>query len=166
MQSVPLQRVRDKVWPILKLGEMKNKLFVAAALLLFSIFAIAENKTDENAVIQICNAWDDAYIKKDPKPLEKLLTADYVGIDEEGAVTTKTDEINLIKSGEYVIFSVDHVEPQKVRLYGTTAIVTSHATVKHASKGETNTVIGRATTVCVNKNGQWQIASWHASRVK
>ena len=145
---------------------MKNTLFIAAALLLFSIFAIAQNKIADNAVIQICNAWDDAYMKKDAKPLEKLLTADYVGIDEEGAVTTKADEINLIKSGEYVIFSVEHVEPQKVRFYGATAVVTSYAKVKHASRGETNTVIGRATTVCVNKNGQWQIASWHASRVK
>ena len=145
---------------------MKKTLFVAVALLFFSIFSIAQNKTDQNAVIQICNAWDDAYIKKDPKPLEKLLTADYIGIDEEGAVTTKADEINLIKSGEYVIFSVDHIEPQKVRFYGATAIVTTQAKVKHASKGETNTVIGRATTVCVNQNGQWRIASWHASRVK
>jgi ketosteroid isomerase-like protein len=145
---------------------MKKTLFVTAALLLFSLFAIAQNKTDQDAVLRICNTWDDAYIKKDPKPLEKLLTADYVGIDEEGAVTTKADEISLIKSGEYVIFSVDHIEPQKVRLYGTSAVVTSHARVKHASKGETNTVIGRATTVCVNKDGQWQIVSWHASRVK
>jgi ketosteroid isomerase-like protein len=145
---------------------MKKTLFAAAAILQFSLFAVAQNKTDENAVIQICNAWGDAYIKKDSKPLEKLLAADYIGIDEEGAVTTKADEINLIKSGEYVIFSVEHIEPQKVRFYGTTAVVTSHAKVKHASKGETNTVIGRATTVCVNKNGQWQIISWHASRVK
>jgi ketosteroid isomerase-like protein len=145
---------------------MKKTLFVATFLVLFSIFALAQNKTDENAVIQICNAWDDAYIKKDPKPLEKLLATDYVGIDEEGAVTTKADEINLIKSGEYVIFSVDHIDPQKVRFYGTTAVVTSHARVKHASKGETNTVIGRATTICVNQKGQWRIASWHASRVK
>src|SRR3954468_24384313 len=137
---------------------MKKTLFIAAAVLLFSFFAISQNKTDENAVIQICNAWDDAYIKKDPKPLEKLLTVDYLGIDEEGAVTTKADEINLIKSGEYVIFSVEHIEPQKVRIYGTTAVVTSHATVKHASNGATNTVIGRATTVCVNQNGRWQIA--------
>jgi ketosteroid isomerase-like protein len=145
---------------------MKKTLLMAAAVLLFSIFATAQSKTGENAIIQICNAWDDAYIKKDGKPLEKLLAADYIGIDEEGAVTTKGDEINLIKSGEYVIFSVDHIEPQKVRIYGTTAVVTSHARVKHASKGETNTVVGRATTVCVNQNGQWQIASWHASRVK
>ena len=145
---------------------MKNRFLGAAVLLLVSLFVFAQNKSDENAVIQICNAWDAAYIKKDPKPLEKLLTADYIGIDDEGAVTSKADEINLIKSGEYIILSVDHVEPQKVRFYKSTAIVTSHSKVKHVFKGRTNTITGLATTVCVNENGQWQIASWHASRVK
>lgn len=145
---------------------MKKRFFGAVVLLLVSLFVFAQNKSDENAVLRTCNAWDDAYIKKDSKPLEKLLTADYIGIDDEGAVTSKADEINLIKSGEYIILSVDHVQPQKVRLYGSTAVVTSHSKVKHVFKGQTNTITGRATTVCVNENGHWQIASWHASRVK
>jgi ketosteroid isomerase-like protein len=145
---------------------MKKKLISGAVLVLVSLFVFAQNKSDQNAVLQICNAWDDAYIKRDPKPLEKLLTADYIGIDDEGAVTSKADEISLIKTGEYIILSVDHLEPQKVRFYRSTAIVTSHSKVKHVFKGHTNTVAGRATTVCVNQNGQWQIASWHASRVK
>jgi ketosteroid isomerase-like protein len=149
---------------------VKNIFVVAIVLVLLSTFAIAQNKSarniDAEKIVQLCDEWDDAYIKKDSKPLEKMLTADYVGIDDEGAVTSKTDEINLIKTGEYVIFSVDHIDPQKVRVYGSTAVVTSHAKVKHASKGQTNIVTGRATTVCVNENGQWRIASWHASRVK
>ena len=145
---------------------MKKKLISGAVLVLVSLFVFAQNKSDQNAVLQICNAWDDAYIKRDSKPLEKLLTADYIGIDDEGAATSKSDEISLIKTGEYIILSVDHIEAQKVRFYKSTAIVTSHSKVKHVFKGQTNTVAGRATTVCVNQNGQWQIASWHASRVK
>jgi ketosteroid isomerase-like protein len=145
-------------------------LLSALGLLLIATFAFAQNEptrdSEADKVIQLCNQWDNAYIKKDATPLAQMLTADYVGIDEEGAVTTKADEINLIKSGEYVILSVDHLELQKVRLYGSTAVVTTHAKVKHATKGQTNTVTGRATTVCVRENGRWQIASWHASRVK
>lgn len=145
-------------------------LLSALGLLLIATFAIAQNEPARNPeaekVIRLCNDWDDAYIKKNPAPLAQMLTADYVGIDEEGAVTTKADEINLIKSGEYVIFSVDHLEPQKVRLFGSAAVVTTHAKVKHATKDQTNTVTGRATTVCVKQDGRWQIASWHASRVK
>jgi len=147
-----------------------KKTLIGAIILLFSVFAVAQNKSDQKAeakkVIQLCEAWDNAYIKKDPAPLEKMLTVDYLGIDDEGAVTSKTDEINLIKSGEYVIFSVEHIEPPQVRFFGSTAIATTHAKVKQSSKGQTNVVNGRATTVCVNQHGQWQIASWHASRVK
>lgn len=149
---------------------MKKTLVGAIVLLLFSAFALAQNKSDQNTeskkVIRACEAWDNAYIEKDSKPLEKLLAADYIGIDDEGAVTSKVDEINLIKSGDYIILSVNHLESQKVRFYGSTAVVTSHAKVKHVFKGQTNTVTGRATTVCVNQSGRWQIASWHASRVK
>jgi ketosteroid isomerase-like protein len=145
---------------------MKKSLLAAAVFALLSLFVFAQNKSDENAVLQICNAWDDAYIKKDAKPLGKLLTADFIGIDDEGGITSKEGEINLIKTGEYIILSVDHLEAQKVRIYNSTAIITSHSKVKHVFKGQTNTITGRATTVFVNQNGQWQIASWHASRVK
>ena len=149
---------------------MKKTLFATLALVVFSALVLAQTNTPDQeatkAVLKLCNEWDDAYIKKDAAPFEKMLTADYVGIDEEGAVTTKQDEIDLIKSGEYVIFSVEHLEPQKVRVYGSGAVVTSYARVKHSSKGETSTVVGRATTVCVKQDSQWKIASWHASRLK
>lgn len=145
-----------------------NKLFAGAIVFLLALVAIAQNKTHsaEKPVLDVCKRWDDAYIKKDPAPLENLLTPDYIGIDEEGAVTTKSDEINLIKSGDYVIFSTEYLEPPKVRFHGDVAIVTTRAQVKHAVKGETKTINGRATMVCVKSGRQWQIASWHASRVK
>src|SRR5207253_1814652 len=98
-------------------------------------------------------------IKKDPTPLDRLLTADYIGIDEEGSVTSKQDEINLIKTGEYVILSVEHLEPPKIRFYGSTAIVTTHSKVKESSKGKVTTLVGRATTVCVKEGGDWKIVS-------
>lgn len=149
---------------------MKKVLFAAAFAISLSWLVFAQNDAGEDAaakaVIKICNDWDDAYIKKDPAVVEKLLTADYIGIDEDGEVTSKTDEVQLIKSGEYVIFSVEHVQPQKVRFYGNTALVTTHAKVKQSSKGQTNTVEGRATTVCVKQGENWKIASWHASKVK
>jgi ketosteroid isomerase-like protein len=146
---------------------MKKTLLILLASVFLSAVVFAQTKSEqEKAVLKVCNDWDDAYIKKDAAPLEKLLTADYIGIDDEGSVTSKADEMNLIKSGEYVIFSVEHLDPPKVRFYGSTAIVTTHAKVKQSSKGETSTVIGRATTVCVKNGADWKIASWHASKAK
>src|SRR5437016_12616734 len=98
-------------------------IFVAALVLVFICALVsAQNKSDPDAkaVLKLCNDWDDAYIKKDARPLEKLLAADFVGIDEDGAVTSKADEISLIRTDEYVIFSVEYLEPPKVRFYGST----------------------------------------------
>lgn len=119
------------------------------------------------AVLQLCEDWDMAYQNKDAAPLERILTADYIGIDDEGAITSKADEIALIKNGAYVIESVRMLEEPKVRFHGATAIVTTLAKVKSVYKGVASTITGRATTVCVQgANGQWQIASWHATRLK
>jgi ketosteroid isomerase-like protein len=149
---------------------MKKTLFTTLALLLLSFFVSAQNgapdqTADTKTVLKLCNDWDDAYIKKDPAPLDKILATDYIGIDEEGGVTSKSDEINLIKTGEYILLSVEHIEPPQVRFYGTTAVVTTHAKVKQTYKGDTTTAEGRATTVCSKQSGAWQIASWHASKV-
>jgi ketosteroid isomerase-like protein len=145
---------------------MKKRLLFIVLFVVVSAFVFAQSQSDADtkSVLKACSDWDDAYIKKDPAAVEKLLTADYLGIDEEGAVTSKTDEINLIKSGEYIIFSVEHLEPPKVRFYGSTAVVTTRAKVKQSSKGQTSTVTGRATTVCVKQGNDWKIASWHASK--
>ena len=141
---------------------------LAVALLVTCGFVFAQQNTrdaDTKAVLKICDDWDAAYMKKDPAPLERLLTNDYIGIDDEGGVTSKQDEINLIKTGEYVILFVEHLDAPKVRFYGATAIVTMHSKVKESSKGKVTTLIGRATTVCVQEKSGWKIASWHASRV-
>jgi ketosteroid isomerase-like protein len=145
---------------------MKTIVFAVALLVTCGFVAAQKNSREEDttAVLKICREWDDAYMKKDPAPLDRLLPPDYVGIDEEGSVTSKQDEINLIKTGEYVILSVEHLEPAKVRFYGPTAIVTTHSKVKQLSKGKVATLTGRATTVCVKENSAWKIASWHASK--
>jgi ketosteroid isomerase-like protein len=146
------------------------KTFLAAIVLLLSCGFVAAQQSahdsDTKAVLKVCEDWDAAYMKKDPAPLERLLTDDYIGIDDEGAVTSKQDEINSIKTGEYVILSVQHLEPPKVRFHGSTAIVTTYSKVKESSKGKATTLTGRATTVCVKENAAWRIASWHASKVK
>ena len=147
---------------------MKIPVTVIAMLIACSFVSAQPNtrNRDTKAVLKLCEEWDAAYMQKDPAPLEHLLTNDYVGIDDEGAVTSKEDEINLIKTVEYVILSVEHLEPPKVRFHGSTAIVTTYSKVKESSKGKVATLTGRATTVCVKENGAWKIASWHASKVK
>ncbi len=125
------------------------------------------NDPKSKAVLKVFNDWDQADVKKDTPTLAQILSADYIGIDEDGTVTSKADEIALIKKGEYIVESVEHLDPPKVRFYGSTAVVTSYAKVKQIYKGEASTVTARATTICVDKGADgWQVVSWHASKLK
>jgi ketosteroid isomerase-like protein len=145
---------------------MRKLLLIFLVCFAGEVFAAESLSDQEKTVLRICKEWDDAYIKRDAAPLDQLLTADYIGIDDQGAVTSKSDEIALIKNGTYILHSVKDLEPQKVRIYGSTAIVTGLAEVKNTYKGVTSTLKGRATTVLVRgANAKWQIASWHATKV-
>jgi ketosteroid isomerase-like protein len=148
---------------------MKNFLLILLAAI-FPFLATAQTKpTDDRTttVLKIIEAWDAAYMKKDAAPLEKLLAENYIGIDDNGEVTGKSDEIALIKNGEYVIHSVEHIDPPVVRFYEKTAIVTTHSRVSLTYRGKQTNFVGRATTICHEKqSGHWQITSWHASKVE
>jgi hypothetical protein len=133
-------------------------LVLAATL---SALLVAQDQKPANArttaVLKLLEDWDNAYIKKDAAPLENFLAEDYIGIDENGDVIRKPEEIALIKSGEYVIHSVNHIHPPTVRFYGATAVATTFANVKQTYKGETS--------VCIEKDGRWIVVSWHGSKL-
>ena len=148
-----------------------KKLICAAFLgLLLPLLGVAQKApVDEktSAVLKAIRDWDTAYISRDQYAVKRLLAEDYIGIDHAGEVTKKADEVALVKSGEWVLLSVEQIEPRVVRFYGPTAIVTSYSNVHLLVKGVRTNFAGRATTVCVEKKvGQWEIVSWHASSVK
>jgi len=140
------------------------------ALSVLPILLFGQNATVDArsaAVLKVIREWDNAYAHRDSLMVRKYLAEDYVGIDHAGEVTTKADEVKLARSGEYVILSVEQIEPRKVRFYGSTAIVTSYSNVNLRIKGAPTNFVGRATTVCVEKKaGEWEIVSWHASKAK
>jgi ketosteroid isomerase-like protein len=148
-----------------------KKVFIALFLcVVFPLMAWAQKSPmDErtSAVLKAIREWDTAYITHDQYAVKRLLAEDYIGIDHDGEVTKKADEVALVKSGEYVLLSVEQIEPRQVRFYGSTAIVTSYSNVNLKIKGAVTNFMGRATTVCTEKKvGQWEIVSWHASKVK
>jgi ketosteroid isomerase-like protein len=147
-----------------------NKAFLSLLIVAFcSMLAFAQDAAPADAktkaILKLLEDWDNAYIKKDATPLLKLLSDDFIGIDENGEVTHKTDEISLITTGEYVIHSVKYLEPPVIRIYGATAIATTYATVNQTYKGQPGEFKGRSTTVCVEKEGRWVAVSWHGSKL-
>jgi ketosteroid isomerase-like protein len=150
---------------------MKKLLFAMILVATLPMLDLAQESAKEKdkttAVLNVIREWDNAYARRDSLMVRKYLADDYIGIDHAGEVTRKADEVALVKSGEYVLLSVEQIEPRKVRFYGSTAIVTSYSNVRLSAKGKETNFLGRATTVCAEKkSGHWEIVSWHASKVE
>lgn len=105
-----------------------------------------------------------AVLKGDASFLEKYLADDYVGIDGKGAIVTKAQAIQDLKSGAVKYESID-VHDTKIRTYGNTAIVNSLASVKLTVDGKPISGDFRGTFVWVKQKGNWKRVAFQSTPV-
>jgi ketosteroid isomerase-like protein len=108
--------------------------------------------------------WRQAQLSNNVTEVDRLLADDYLGINANGTLETKADELTRRRSGSFHITQLD-LSDIKVRIYGDTAVVTSKADV--IGKNGDRDISGRYryTRVYSNRDGQWRIVSFEASRV-
>ena len=108
--------------------------------------------------------WRQAQLTNNVNAVDRLLADDYLGISANGTLETKADELSRRRSGAFHITQLD-LSDIKVRIYGDTAVVTSKADV--IGKNGDRDISGRYryTRVYSNRDGQWRIVSFEASRV-
>src|SRR5438132_793176 len=99
--------------------------------------------------------WFDAMAHQDTLALGRLMTDDYFAINHEGLTSTKADTIEQVKSGTLKI-EASNADAQKLRVMGTTAVITGQAKVN--GQREIN-----YTSVWVNRLGRWRITSWQST---
>lgn len=115
---------------------------------------------------QLEEAWRTAMLKGSSSGLESLLADDYAGITANGAIQTKDQVLASLRSGA-LQFSTLNISDRKIRLYGTTAVVTSVAELAGTRKDEQLSGRYRYTRVYVrNPAGQWKIVSFEASHIQ
>ncbi len=105
-----------------------------------------------------------AALKGDASFLEKYLADDYLGIDGSGAIITKAQAIQALKSGTIKYESID-VRDTKIRTYGNTAIVDSLASLKLTSNGKPISGDFRARFVWVKQKGNWKRVAFQSTPV-
>ena len=100
--------------------------------------------------------WFDAMAQQDMDALGRLMADDYLATNHQGIASNKADTLEQFK------LTALRIEPQasgeKVRVLGTTAIITGQATVD----GQREILY---TQVWVNRLGRWRIASWQSTPV-
>jgi ketosteroid isomerase-like protein len=119
----------------------------------------------KHQVEQLEEAWRTAEIGGDVDSMDKMLSDDYVGITMTGQVVTKTQQLERMRKRSLVLTKIDF-DDVKVKLIGSTAIVTCLAEVEGTNDGEPIHGKFRSTRVYSRlPSGVWQITNFEATRV-
>jgi ketosteroid isomerase-like protein len=119
----------------------------------------------KHQVEQMEDAWRLAQLNGDAQAMDKLLSEDYVGITMNGQVVTKMQQLDRIRNRQLIVTKMD-VDDVKVKLIGTTAVVTSLAVVEGTSDGASVRGTYRSTRVYSRSpSGVWKITNFEATRV-
>src|SRR2546430_4114562 len=117
---------------------------------------------------QIEKLWDEgreAALKGDASFLEANTTDDYTAIGNLGNVMSKSDAIQMRKSGDVKYSSID-VSEKRVGFYGNTAVLTATADLKGTIKDKDISGKYRIGQVWVKQGGKWKIAHMQSTKVQ
>ena len=123
-------------------------------------------KTDEvkDELLRLEKAFARAIVRNDLNSIERLVTDDWIIIDPNGEIVDRARFFEVIKSG---VLKHEMVESEdfRVRVYGDSAVVTALTSTKGKFMGEDFNTRERATDVFVLRDGRWQCALTHLTRL-
>lgn len=134
-----------KAWPILAV------LFSFVA----SMFCQENSQQVEKEILKVEEEFGQAMIKNDADKIGTFLADDWIIVDPDGGIIDKARFLSVIKSGTLTHEAMDSQEV-RVRVYGTTAIVTALTSSKAKYMGQEFSTRERATDVFVKRDGKWQ----------
>jgi ketosteroid isomerase-like protein len=119
----------------------------------------------KHEVEKLEEVWRVAQLNDDVAAMDKLLSDDYVGITMSGQVVTKMQQLDRMRNRSTVLTKIT-LDDVKVKLIGTTAIVTSLAQVDGTMDGAPMHGDYRYTRVYSRlPTGAWEITNFEATRV-
>lgn len=119
----------------------------------------------EDQIKKMADEGREAALKNDATFLEKNATDDYMFTSGTGAVLTKSEAIELRKSGDIKYSSIELSDP-KVRVHGNTAMYTATTNVKGTLKGNDISGTYRLGQTWVKEGGSWKIANVQSTKVQ
>jgi len=119
----------------------------------------------EEQIKSLSDQGREAALKGDVSFLETNTTDDYSAVGGMGTVMSKSDAIQMRKSGDVKYSSID-VSDQKVRVYGNSAVLTATADLKGTVKDKDISGKYRIGQVWVKQGGKWKIAHMQSTKVQ
>ena len=139
---------------------------VSVAVLVFGVAILAKTQAGsvEQEIIKLEDEWGDALIKHDPAPIEKMIADDFIGTTPGGAVYTKAQLLESVKSNkEDIISMVD--DEVKVHVYGNAAVINARITSKVRVEGKETSYLSRYTDTWIKQDGRWKCVAGHNSDI-
>jgi ketosteroid isomerase-like protein len=119
----------------------------------------------KHQVEKLEEVWRTAQLNADVDAMDKLLSDDYIGITMSGQVVTKMQQLDRLRNRSLVLSKIA-LDDVKVKMIGTTAIVTSRAEVDGTEDGAPMHGNFRYTRVYSRlPSGSWKITNFEATRV-
>ena len=140
---------------------------VLAAAVLASGPAAAQvqpGATDEETLVALERAWNDAFYEKDIDFLDSLLAEEFVATYDDGTLGDRNRELELSAAFNQRVISATQ-EDFTVRVYGDAAVVWFTLRLVGLRQGQRAEVSFRYTDVWVRRDGRWQCVSTQSTRV-
>lgn len=138
---------------------------VFAAVVPMSAMPRAEKHEVRHQIERLEKAWNNAVLHGNLAAMDGLLADDYMAITPSGILQSKEQALASLRAGT-IHFRSLAISDRKIRLYGTTALVTSRAEVTGTSPEGDMSGSYRYTRVYVrDPRGVWRIVSFEASRI-
>ena len=120
--------------------------------------------TDEQTLVELERAWNDAFYKKDIEFLDSLLAEEFVATYDDGSLGDRNRELELSAAFNQRVISATQ-EDFTVRVYGDTGVVWFTLRLVGIRQGERAEVAFRYTDVWVRRDGRWQCVSTQSTRI-
>ena len=137
---------------------------IASVLSLAALLGLAWAANVEEELKKLETDRAAAAVKGDAATLEKQTSDDYTFINVYSRMSDKSQMVDAFKNGQSKLAS-DELSDMKVRVYGSTAVITGKADVKGTLGGKDTNGQIMFTRVYVKKGGSWQSVAFQQTLV-
>ena len=144
---------------------MQTATLVVFLAVLACRFAPAQTPAEKD-VLQFERDACKGFLDADVSTLERVLTPDFTLTLSNGKVSTRADEINELRNGK-VHYDVFENYDMNARIYGdNVAVVLGKTRVKGTTEGKPFDRVVQFTDTLIKRDGRWQLAAGHVSRIE
>jgi ketosteroid isomerase-like protein len=121
---------------------------------------------DEQQLKELLRQWDEAYARRDGPALNNILADEFVFTAPNGLVINRMQYLSAnLKAPDIAVETPVTSEDVRVRVYGSTAVVTSTAAQRGQRFNRDPNVRFRYTDLWVKRNRRWQAVASQSTQV-